>query len=113
MLQLPFYFKQPEQALVAGLVAALLFGGCAFGCDRNVCKVRTLVDVFLKMRMGSISETRRYPIFRGMLYGFSILFLLYGMFGALVVSGILVNGEPPPLPTLEEFKRMHQLKAKE
>lgn len=105
MFQLPFYVRSVEQGIVSGFGGALVFFTIVFLADRRWLGVRAAVDWVLSWRFRAFEESRRYPIFRRLLLGLATFLAVMGLAYTLLATGVVRNGDPPPLPTLEEFRQ--------
>jgi hypothetical protein len=108
LFQLPFHLDTIGQNVVIAFSVGIVFIVFTVLADRHVWPFRPMVDLFLAIRMGAIEETKRFALFKKLLYSLAGIFLATGIFYALVLVGVIQNGAPPPVPTIDEFIRMQK-----
>jgi hypothetical protein len=112
LFQLPFYLPNVAQGVVAGFSVGFVIIAFTFFADRNVKPFRLIAEIFVALRMGAIEESKRFALFKKIMYVLGSFFILMGVFYGLVLIGVIKNGNPPPIPTIEEFIKMQQDAAK-
>ncbi len=105
MIQLPFHVNSILQGVVAGFLCGTVLLLLTILAATNVWWIRKPVDIFLAWKMSSIEEVKRFRKFEITMYVLSGIMIAIGAFYLLLFTGLVQNGEPPPLPTIEEFRR--------
>ncbi|MCE9552227.1 MAG: hypothetical protein K8T91_02485 [Planctomycetes bacterium] len=111
LFQLPFHLRNVDQGLIAGLSLGFVFLTLTILADCEVWPFRLLVDLFMTWRMGAINATKRFAVFKKIMYLLACVVLMIAFFYGLVLVGVIANGTPPAAPTIEEFMRSQRQKG--
>jgi len=112
LFRLPFHLDTLDENVVTAFSVGIVFIAFAVLADRQIWPLRPLVDLFLAIRMGAIEEAKRFTLFKRVLYSLAGVFFVVGIFYSLVLVGVIQNGAPPPIPTIDEFIRIQKRAGK-
>jgi hypothetical protein len=108
LFRLPFHLESIEEDVIIAFSVGIVFIVFTLLADRGVRPFRLIVDLFLAIRMGAIEETKRFGLFKKAMYSMAAVFVVVGVFYGLVLVGVIQNGAPPPVPTIDDFIKMKQ-----
>jgi hypothetical protein len=102
MFQLPFYLDSPPAGGLFILAVCAVFLFLRWVHPRNLWRLGDALSWFFERRFHAVSPEKARRIGRHFLLAMAILFVVLGLFGILVRSGIIVNGDRPQPMTLDE-----------
>jgi hypothetical protein len=103
MMKLPFHVDSPLASGISTLVFVILFAFLYWAYNRNVFRIGDGLGWFFERRFSAFGPDKARRVGRGFLLAMAILFGSMALFGILVGTGVVKNGDPPKPPTIEEF----------
>jgi hypothetical protein len=105
VLKLPFHVDSPLRTGFFTLGVCLLFLFLRWGYDRNLCRIGDGLGWLFERKFRMVEPARARRAGRAFLLAMAILFACLAIFGIAVGTGLIENGDPPKLLTIEAFGR--------
>ena len=107
MFKLPFYIDSP--LLVSGFTSTVAIALLLYlQADRHNWRIAIPFKRFCDLWAGALPTEQRYRRGSGLLIILMILFAINALFGLIVASGLVKNGDPQPTITMDQFNEERQ-----
>jgi hypothetical protein len=107
MLKLPFHVDSPLVTGFAALTASLAMLYLTWAYDRETMVGKVLKRYF-ERKFSAFEHERAHKWGRTVLRLLAAIFAVFALFGIVVGSGLIQNGDPPRTLTMEEFLEKHK-----
>jgi hypothetical protein len=106
MLKLPFHVASPLVMGFAALAASLAMLYLTWAYDRETL-VGKVLKWYFERRLRALDRERAHKWGRTVLRLLAAIFAVFALFGIVVGSGLIQNGDPPRTLTMDEFLKEH------